>query len=143
MLNFVELFKIILSIYPQSKELTRDRLVKLTYLADWRSAITYKKQITSVKWYINNYGPYIEDMYKILADEKFDINQEIQRRKTEKYNCDREINLVVNFIIDKTQDLDSNTFSNLVFSTFPLATSTKYSYVDLVEKAKQYLSEEK
>ncbi len=141
MLNFVELFKIILSVYPQSKELTRDRLVKLTYLADWRSAITYKKQITSVKWYINNYGPYIEDMYKILADEKFDINQEIQRRKTEKYNCDREINLVVNFIIDKTQDLDSNTFSTLVFSTFPLATSPKYCYIDLVAKANQYLSE--
>ena len=141
MLNFVELFKIILSIYPQSKELTRDRLVKLTYLADWRSAITYKKQITSVQWYINNYGPYIEDMYKILADEKFDINQEIQRRKTEKYNCDRKINLVVNFIIDKTQDLDSNTFSNLVFSTFPLATSPKYCYIDLVAKANQYLSE--
>ena len=141
MLNFVELFKIILSIYPQDKELTRDRLVKLTYLADWRSVITYKKQITSVKWYINNYGPYIEDMYKILADEKFDINKEIQRRKTEKYNCDREINLVVNFIIDKTQDLDINTFSNLVFSTFPLATSPKYCYIDLVAKANQYLSE--
>lgn len=141
MLNFVELFKIILSVYPKSKELTRDRLVKLTYLADWRSAITYKKQITSVKWYINNYGPYIEDMYKILADEKFDINQEIQQRKTEKYNCNREINLVVNFIIDKTQDLDSNTFSNLVFSTFPLATTPKYCYIDLIDKAKQYLSE--
>lgn len=141
MLNFVELFKIILSIYPQSKELTRDRLVKLTYLADWRSAITYKKQITSVRWYINNYGPYIEDMYKILAEEKFDINKEIKQRKNEKYDYDKEINLVVNFIINKTQDLDSNAFSNLVFSTFPLATSPKYCYIDLIDKANQYLSE--
>ena len=55
MLDSVELFKIIISVYPQKQELTRDRLVKLTYFSDWRSAIINKKQITNIKWYINNF----------------------------------------------------------------------------------------
>lgn len=81
MLDFVELFKIIISVYPEKQELTRDRLVKLTYLSDWRSTIVNKKQITNVKWYINNYGPYIENMYETLKEKSFDINEGIKERK--------------------------------------------------------------
>lgn len=143
MLDFVELFKIIISVYPQKQELTRDRLVKLTYLSDWRSAIINKKQITNIKWYINNYGPYIENMYDILKEKSFDINDSIEERKKFDGEIATEIMTVVDFIINKTKELNNNDFATLVFSTFPLATSTKYSYVDLVEKAKQYLSDEK
>ena len=143
MLDFVELFKIIISVYPQKQEITRDRLVKLTYLSDWRSAIINKKQITNIKWYINNYGPYIENMYGILKEKSFDINDSIEERKKFDGEIATEIMTVVDFIINKTKELNNNDFTTLVFSTFPLATSTKYSYVDLVEKAKQYLSDEK
>lgn len=143
MLDFVELFKIIISVYPQKQELTRDRLVKLTYLSDWRSAIINKKQITNIKWYINNYGPYIENMYDMLKEKSFDINDSIEERKKFDGEIATEIMTVVDFIINKTKELNNNDFTTLVFSTFPLATSTKYSYVDLVEKAKQYLSDEK
>ena len=143
MLDFVELFKIIISVYPEKQELTRDRLVKLTYLSDWRSTIVNKKQITNVKWYINNYGPYIENMYETLKEKSFDINEGINERKKTNEKIETEIMTIVQFIINKTKNLNNNDFTTLVFSTFPLATSTKYSYVDLVEKAKQYLSEEK
>ena len=143
MLDFVELFKIIISVYPQKQELTRDRLVKLTYLSDWRSAIINKKQITNIKWYINNYGPYIENMYDMLKEKSFDINDSIEERKKFDGEIATEIMTVVDFIINKTKELNNNDFTTLVFSTFPLATSTKYNYVDLVEKAKQYLSDEK
>lgn len=143
MLEFVELFKIIISVYPKKQELTQDRLVKLTYLSDWRSAIVNKKQITNIKWYINNYGPYIENMYDILEEKSFDINDSIIKRKKFDGEIATEIMTVVDFIINKTKELNNNDFTTLVFSTFPLATSTKYSHVDLVEKAKQYQSEEK
>ena len=143
MLDFVELFKIIISVYPEKQELTRDRLVKLTYLSDWRSTIVNKKQITNVKWYINNYGPYIENMYETLKEKSFDINEGIKERKKTNEKIETEIKTIVQFIINKTKNLNNNDFTTLVLSTFPLATSTKYSYVDLVEKAKQYLSEEK
>ena len=141
MLDFVEVFKIIISFYPENKELTKDRLVKLTYLLDWRSAIVNKKQITNIKWYINNYGPYIENMYGILKEKGFNINNSIKERKNLNAEVETEIMSIVRFVINKTKNLNNNDFVTLIFSTFPLATSTKYNYVDLVEKAIQYTSD--
>ena len=73
MLDFVEVFKLIVALYPKEKELNYDKLVKITYLIDWRSAIVQKKQITNTKWYINNYGPYIDNMYETLTAQHIDI----------------------------------------------------------------------
>lgn len=143
MLDFVEVFKIIISFYPEKQELTKDRLVKLTYLSDWRSAIVNKKQITNIKWYINNYGPYIENMYDILKKKGFDINNSIKERKKFVGEIETETITIVEFIVNKTKNLNNNDFATLVFSTFPLATSTKYSHVNLIEKAEHYLSDEK
>ena len=47
MLDFVEVFKLIVALYPKEKELNYDKLVKITYLIDWRSAIVQKKQTQS------------------------------------------------------------------------------------------------
>ena len=79
----------------------------------------------------------------MLKEKSFDINDSIEERKKFDGEIATEIMTVVDFIINKTKELNNNDFTTLVFSTFPLATSTKYSYVDLVEKAKQYLSDEK
>lgn len=141
MLDFIEVFKLIVALYPKEKELNYDKLVKITYLIDWRSAIVQKKQITNTKWYINNYGPYIDNMYETLTAQHIDIKNLLQHRDVKLIEFDKNTLNIVNFILNKTINLEYDKFVTMVFSTFPIATSTKYSYVNLVKMAEEYKKE--
>ncbi len=48
----------ILKNYPHKDELSNARVTKLVYLADWRHVLETKEQISSIKWYFDNYGPF-------------------------------------------------------------------------------------
>ncbi len=37
--------------YPHKEELSKARLTKMVYLADWKSAIVHGKQISDIKWF--------------------------------------------------------------------------------------------
>lgn len=49
--------------YPHKSELSKARLTKLVYLADWKSCIESNKQISGIEWVFNHYGPYVDDIY--------------------------------------------------------------------------------
>src|SRR5690242_9497793 len=42
--------------YPKRGDLSIARLTRMVYLADWRSAILYRKQITPLEWQYGDYG---------------------------------------------------------------------------------------
>src|SRR5436305_8144473 len=48
--------------YAVKEDLSKARLAKMIYLADWRSAITRGQQITAIRWQFNYYGPYVDEV---------------------------------------------------------------------------------
>ena len=140
--------------YPHENELSKARLTKLVYLADWVSALVCGKQLTNIKWIFNHYGPYVNDVVETARN---DINFNIIPARTyfggEKYiisfNGDEDdIDLtskekdILNAIIEKTKTMYFNDFIDYVYSTYPVRSQERYSYLNLVELAKEYKSNE-
>lgn len=139
--------------YPtnMAHELSNARLTKMVYLADWHQALTFGRQITDIRWYFDNFGPFVHDVEQTAA-EMADLfvtdlgsNMYGQAKKTfamrkkdyvpkltdhERQSCDH--------IIDVTKNLYWNAFINLVYSTHPIASSERYTSLNLVEKASEY-----
>jgi hypothetical protein len=146
-----EVIAYFLKFYPNKKELSNARLTKLIYLTDWHQAINYHTQITTIKWYFDNYGPFVQDIYKktLEFNDLFDI-----KTLTNIYGTDKKIFILknqsyqptltddesksINHIINVTQNLNWNDFIRLVYSTYPIVSSERYNYLDLVKKAKEY-----
>lgn len=136
--------------YPNPLELSKARLVKMVYLADWKSAITYGNQLTNIKWFYNHYGPYVNEIIEsIRSDENFELEwisnsngepKELIKLKNNKanYNLEKKTKEILKFVIDATYPLYWSDFINLVYSTYPIKKSTKYSNLDLIELGKEY-----
>ena len=135
--------------YKNKDDLSKARLNKIIYLIDWKSAIDKEKQITNIEWYFNNYGPYVSDIETSLNfDERFYIEKtrnyfgnekKIVRIKTNEFQkpLDEE-KLIIDLVINLTQELSWNEFINAVYSTFPIKESEKGSSLNLVQLAKEY-----
>ncbi|MER9642386.1 Panacea domain-containing protein [Mesorhizobium sp. M0239] len=139
--------------YPanMAHELSNARLTKMVYLADWHQALTYGRQMTDIEWYFDNFGPFVRDVEQRAADmeELFVVdlgsNMYGQAKKTfsvrdrnyvphltgdEQNSCDH--------IIEVTRSLYWAPFIKLVYSTHPIASSERYTFLDLVRKAAEY-----
>ena len=134
--------------YPHKTELSKTRLTKLVYLADWKSAQIHQRQITNINWYFNHYGPYVEDvMDAIQNDTRFELKKtsnfygdsKLEIRLTsdavigdELQEEDREI---LDSVINETSPLYWNAFIKHVYKTDPVQISDKYQKLDLVQIA--------
>lgn len=143
----------ILKKYPEnlSDEMSNARLTKMVYLVDWKNALVKGNQITEINWYFDNYGPFVTDIEdKAKAKSKIFIidlgsNMYGQPKKTFRL---RDTNTVINLtdgekksiksVIDETKKLYWNEFIKLVYSTHPVASSDRYTYLKLAEKANEY-----
>lgn len=147
------LMKYILINYPHKSELSASRLTKLLYLADWKNAIEKDSQITDLVWHFHHYGPYVDDLIKIAKDDS-DIEvintstifggkkQQIELRKNSNPNIDISVENkeILDFVIKATKDKNYEDFIKLVYSTYPVVSSSRYSDFDLVEMARSYKS---
>lgn len=151
MSNLKEAISYILKHYPHKDQLSNARVTKMLYLADWHQAINRKLQITDIRWYFDNYGPFVWDIKKEIEchPEVFisiDTHNFYGQTKTlfSMKNKDYEPCLSddqkqsLQHIIDVTEKLTWNDFIRLVYSTYPITSSSRYSYLDIVEKAKEY-----
>jgi len=137
--------------YPIRSELSNARLTKMVYLADWHQAINRGRQITDINWYFDNFGPFVKDVEETAIanpdlflvetahnmygqpKKQFDLideNYVPQVSEHERASLDH--------IINVTRPLYWREFIKLVYSTHPIASSQRYSYLDLAEKAKEY-----
>lgn len=137
--------------YPYGDELSKTRITKLVFLADWYYAQEYKRQITDIRWYFDHYGPYVSDVYEAAVEDKFlaikntqsyygtpksviAINNEYKNPNIKLK--DNEIK-VLDRLIEDTKDLSWNSFIDLVYNTYPIKESMRYSNLDLVSLAKE------
>jgi len=145
----IEILKYLFSRYPNPNELSKARVVKMVYLADWKSAFTQGHQLTDIKWIYNHYGPYVDDIITIIkSDENFKVKSDLNY-----YNQPREIIIlkrkveakisestkeILDFVISKTSHLYWDEFIKLVYSTYPIIKEKKLNQLNLTELASEY-----
>jgi hypothetical protein len=136
--------------YPHKSELSKARLTKMVYLADWKSALDRGRQLTDIKWKFNHYGPYVDDVHNLaLEDRAFRVQQEQTmygnpRGRIELVDDNLEVNLsddekaILDHVISETKKLGFDGFIKLVYSTFPVISGTKGRDLDLLAAAHTY-----
>lgn len=139
--------------YPPSMQddLSNARLTKMIYLADWHQAINFGAQVSTIRWYFDNYGPFVWDVKNeaennpsvfsvkktstifgqkknifLLLNKSFDPKISIQQKNS------------IDHVINTTQKLNWSDFIKLVYSTHPIASSERYTFLNLIEKASEY-----
>ncbi|EPC4486778.1 Panacea domain-containing protein [Serratia liquefaciens] len=139
--------------YPYKEELSKARLTKLVYLADWFSALADNKQLTNINWLFNHYGPYVDDVINLIVySSDFHIEKTATMYGTEKtliayrggainLNLIPREEQILELVIKKTSTMYFNDFINYVYSTHPVQTSNRYSTLDLVSLANDYKRE--
>ena len=141
----------ILENYPSKDDLSNARVTKIIYLTDWYNSINNCEQISNIQWVYDNYGPFVwnvmeevernPDIFKMekttnaFGSEKLLLSM-TDTNYTPKLN-DKAI-IALNHIIKKTKDLNWSNFIKVVYATYPISSSERYSRLDLVTKAKEY-----
>lgn len=138
--------------YPFPDELSKARLTKMVYLADWRMAIGRGRQITDIEWMFNHYGPYVRGVEQVASSSPdFEIESETNvfgapketirvREGVSWPSLTVEERETLDFVIEATEQLTFADFLNLVYSTYPVKTSTQYERLDLPSLAHTYRS---
>jgi len=133
--------------YPNKNELSKARLTKMVYLADWKAAKRFKKQLTNIKWFFNYYGPYVDDVFREAnTDPYLDIQIQktmfgdtktiiMPKQKIDIFNLTPEEQNILDEVINETKTLYWDQFINLVYSTTPVRMQDKFSSLDLVKYA--------
>ena len=133
--------------YPYSDDLTKTRTTKLVYLVDWEYIKKYGRQLTSIEWFFDHYGPYVSD----VLDEA-DKDRRISIKKTKSnfgtvkymvmpkftkndivYSLTTDEIEIINDVIKKTKLLSWNQFIRYVYDTSPIKNSEKYKKLDLLK----------
>lgn len=136
--------------YPKVDELSKPRLVKLIYLIDWKHTIVNGRQATSIQWYFNHYGPYVDNIIELIKKnpETFNVetrinsyggmSDKIKLISQQQIQIQDSIKSSADFIISNTSQMNWTEFINLVYSTYPIKSNSKYTNLNLVEEAKKF-----
>lgn len=139
--------------FPHNEELSKGRITKLIFLADWFMCLAYARQISPIVWYVNQYGPFTEDIDNLLqsnplftlketdnyygGNKKFFFLKDANEFQDHLPEDDRKILLSV---INKTQDLSWDKFRKVVLNSYPLSTNdnTNYQQINLISLSASY-----
>jgi len=143
----------ILKSYPDNlqSELSNARLTKMVYLSDWKHLLNDGRTITDIDWYFDNYGPFVRDVEETANQfpSVFKVSTETnaygKRKKVyslvnerAEFRLSESERLAVDHIINVTKKLFWDDFIQLVYATYPVSTSERYTYLDLSRKAAEY-----
>lgn len=122
----------------------------MVYLADWRSAILQGKQLTTIEWIYNHFGPYVPDV--VDTARRSHVFETVP--ESTPYGDQKEIirvlegasydgltdsdRAILDYVIEKTSPKNWSEFIRLVYSTYPIITQEKYTRLDLVQLADEY-----
>ena len=141
----------ILYTYPSKEDLSNYRTTKMIYLIDWYYSIKYKKQLTNINWFFDNYGPFVWDIKDTVVKNENVFNIEHTKNyygsdktlfsiKDLKHKIELSDNekSAIDYIIELTKNLGNDSFTKLVYSTYPMIVTEQYHKLDLVARAKEY-----
>lgn len=137
--------------FPRRDDLSKSRLTKMAYLADWKSALDTGHQMTDIAWEFNHYGPYVDDVVLSvrntpgleLVDRPGPGRQTVRCVDTavgfpSLTDTDRRI---LDHVVAVTAPRHWDEFIKLVYSTYPVLSSPRYAQLDLVDLAERYRRE--
>lgn len=134
--------------YPFKDELSDARLTKMVYLTDWFNSVLSGEQSTEIVWVFNHYGPYVKDVFELAKNNdsfKIDYKTNVYGNTKavvnyigEPVKLDKDLEEIINRIIDKTKGMYFNDFINYVYSTYPIKNNVRYSTLDLPKLAQEY-----
>ncbi|MGY5618752.1 Panacea domain-containing protein [Vibrio cincinnatiensis] len=136
--------------YPHRSELSKSRLTKLVYLADWYSSLVDDQELTGIEWHFNHYGPYVEDVIdEVMSSPFFSLEHQLTIYGTDKFlvkfngridpgQINPRVKQILDAVIHDTQKLYYNDFIDFVYSTYPVKRSSRYEDLDLVSLAREY-----
>ena len=136
--------------YPHKSELSKARITKMVYLADWKSALDNEKQISSIGWHFNHFGPYVDDVVEeARRSRKLDVIQTnniygnlkelvAASAGSSSAQISQEEEDVLDHVIKTTKDKYWSGFIKLVYSTYPILVTPKYNSLNLEDLAKKY-----
>lgn len=131
--------------YPYPRDLTKTRVTKMVYLADWFMVEEYSRQITDIQWFFDHYGPYVSDVLDAADDDKniriletqssfgtvkYIVQPKVDKQKL-KYSLSEEEIEILNKVIDETKSLTWNDFISYIYETSPVKNAEKYSDLNL------------
>jgi uncharacterized phage-associated protein len=134
--------------YPIPNELSKARLTKLVYLADWESCVRTGKPLTEIKWFFHNFGPYVDDVVDAAKKSKYisvaetenfygDKKEFISAREgSSLLEIKKEEANILDFVIEETKKMYWNDFIKYVYGTKPISQSTRYTFLNLENFAK-------
>ena len=136
--------------YPYPWHLSKARLTKLIYLADWRSMLKRGRTITSTVWEFNYYGPYVESVVNSVRDDSAfkiirtlnaygDLKELVVLKAAVTWpTLTKEDQDIIAFVIDNTQDLTWTKFIELVYATYPVRNTPRHSTLNLQILAREF-----
>lgn len=102
------------------------------YLLDWKYSILNDQPLLNVTWYYGNYGPEIIKEHTTIVN-IFDLVEEVINSNEKFEKCQECIDIedFILFVNDKLERLTDTELQNLVYSTYPMIRSEKYSTLPL------------
>lgn len=150
MLNLPEAIAYIIKKYPHKSELSNARVTKMLYLADWHALINGNEKVTNINWYFDNYGPFVWDvkraveespyLHSIITKNFYGQPKDLFELSDDEYNpkIDDAAKMSLDHVIKITKSLNWSDFIKLVYSTYPISSSAKYTYLNLPDLARAY-----
>ena len=136
--------------YPHARELSKARVTKMIYLADWRSAVLDGDQLTRILWTFNHYGPYVDDVvrlakrdaaFEVLVSENY-YGSPMELLRLSGVGDDDELSArdraIVQTVIDDSAHLYWNDFIAMVYATYPVKVRPRYEVLELPLLATEY-----
>lgn len=151
MANLRDVLAFLCKNYPHKRELSKARLTKMVYLADWRASIALGRQLTPIEWKFNHYGPYVTDVvelarkdsiFEVFGDETvYGSPKEVIKLAEEDAPVvlPPEEEAILEHVVATTSPLTWEDFIKLVYSTYPIRTQPRGSILDLPELAHDYV----
>lgn len=131
--------------YPHKQELSKTRLTKLVYLVDWEAARRHGRQLTGIKWFFHNFGPYVSDVIETVSeDSRFVVSKTANLYGNEKLlvalapgqsfanELSDEDKVVIDSVIEKTKKMYWDEFMRYIYATKPIVEADRFEELDLV-----------
>ena len=122
--------------YP-ANGLSRVRLRRMAYLADWKSALERGRQMTGLVWVFGDRGPGGPDAERLVEEELSGRPRSLLDRYPSLTAEDRRL---LRFVARSVEGKGYPEMEKLVYSTYPLFTGERHSELDLTSLAGEYVS---
>lgn len=153
MAELEEVMAYICAKYPIKYELSKARLTKMIYLADWKSVLDRGEQLTEIRWRFHHYGPWSDKVVAVARSSRrfrIEATENYYGGAKEVVAADPELETprltpdeveTIDHVIDATRTLYWEDFIKLVYSTYPIVASHRYVDLDLKQLAANYRRE--